>query len=119
VLICGRRQPPEWGLPKGTPLPKESLEETARREVTEETGVMPQIKGGIGAIRYWFIRRRVRFDKTVHFYLMEPIGGSTELHDGEFDFVEWFPWEEACGKLSHDNEVEMVRKAVAMLTGKG
>ncbi|MFQ5827246.1 MAG: NUDIX hydrolase, partial [Dehalococcoidia bacterium] len=106
-------------LPKGTPRPGESLEETARREVAEETGVKSQIEAEIGAIRYWFIRRGVRYDKTVNFYLMVPVGGSPELHDGEFDVVEWAPLEEACRKLSHGNEVEIVRQAAATVAGKG
>ena len=39
IVICGRRQEGEWlwGLPKGTPNPRETNEETAIREVTEET----------------------------------------------------------------------------------
>jgi 8-oxo-dGTP pyrophosphatase MutT (NUDIX family) len=89
------------------------MEETSRREVEEETGVKPAIEAGIGAIHYRFVRRGVSYDKTVHFYLMAPVGGSPELHDEEFDIVQWFPWEEACRKLSHDNEVEIVRRAVA------
>ena len=113
VLICGRKQPQEWGLPKGTPNPGETMEETSRREVEEETGVKPEIEAGIGAIHYRFVRRGASYDKTVHFYLMAPVGGSPELHDEEFDIVQWFPWEEACRKLSHDNEVEIVRRAVA------
>ncbi len=118
VLICGRRQPPEWGLPKGTPDPGESLEETARREVEEETGVKPKIEAEVGATHYRFIRGGVRYDKTVHFYLMAPVGGSPELHDEEFDTVQWFPWEEACRKLSHGNEVEIVRWAAATAAGR-
>ena len=33
VVVCGRTSPPIWGLPKGTPDPGESREETALREV--------------------------------------------------------------------------------------
>ena len=43
VVLCGRIKEGEWRLPKGTPEPGESREETAIREVREETGVQAAI----------------------------------------------------------------------------
>src|SRR6266540_2843565 len=34
-VLCGRSSTRLWGLPKGTPMPGESHEQTARREVRE------------------------------------------------------------------------------------
>jgi len=116
VLLCGREDPLIWGLPKGTPNPGESIEETAAREVAEETGVIPRIEDKIGSIHYWFTHGDVRFSKTVHHYLMTPVGGSPEQHDHEYDFVEWVPAEEACHLLSYENEVDVVRKAIQMVS---
>jgi 8-oxo-dGTP pyrophosphatase MutT (NUDIX family) len=39
VALCHRRAESLWALPKGTPEEGESKEETARREVTEESGL--------------------------------------------------------------------------------
>lgn len=115
VVLCGRKEPPTWNLPKGTPEPGETLEDTALREVREETGLSVIAKRRIGLVRYWFTRDNVRYHKTVHFYLMETNGGSTDAHDPEFDFVEWFPVEEACRKLTFKNEIRMVQRAINMI----
>lgn len=115
VVLCGRKDPPTWNLPKGTPDLGESLVDTARREVEEETGLKVHVLGRIGLIRYRFVRDGVRYHKTVHFYLMEPVGGALEEHDPEFDMVEWFPVAEACLRLTFDNEVRIVRRAAAMV----
>ena len=118
IVICGRDADGVWGLPKGTPDPGESLEQTALREVTEETGLQVRVLGKIGVVEYWFSREGVRYHKWVHHYLMEAIGGSTEEHDVEYDRVEWLPLEVALKTLSFKNEVEMVAQARAMVGGE-
>jgi hypothetical protein len=71
----------------------------------------------VASIRYWFSHKGVLFHKTVHFFLMHPVGGALEDHDVEFDVVQWFPLEEGCGALTYKNEVEVMRKAAAALLG--
>ena len=87
VVICGKRSTNGWiwGLPKGTPEPGETLEETAIREVTEETGLKVDLETPIDSIQYWFVRpdNGVKCHKTVHFYLMSAVGGSFSDHDGD------------------------------------
>jgi 8-oxo-dGTP pyrophosphatase MutT (NUDIX family) len=119
VVLCGRTEQGIWGLPKGGPNPGESMEETALREVREETGLDVAIQGKIGTIEYWFARQGVRYHKFVHHYLMTATGGSVGEHDWEYDEVDWFPAEEACRRLSYRNEVDVVRKAVALIGGEG
>ena len=117
IALCGRLNPPTWNLPKGTPEQEESLEETALREVQEETGLEVQIEGDLGYIEYWFSRpsEARRFHKRVYFYLMSAIGGSVELHDQEFDVVEWIPIEKAFEILTHPTEAEVIRRAFRAL----
>lgn len=120
ILLCGRRQPSLWCLPKGTPDPGEGVRDTAMREVQEETGVVPEIVGKLGEIRYFFkrIQDNTLCDKTVHHYLMTPNGGDPIHHDHEFDDVRWFPVTEAVRVMSYPNEVAIVQKAVDVVTGK-
>ena len=120
ILLCGRREPLLWALPKGTPDPGEGIRFTALREVEEETGVSAQIVGKLGRIRYFFtrIQDNTRCDKTVHHYLMEPIGGDPSLHDHEFDDVRWFSIPQALQVMSYVNETNMVIRAVGALSGK-
>ena len=54
--------------------------------------------------------------KRVHHYLMRPTGGDTANHDHEYDEVRWFPVSEAERRLTFPDEVEMLRKAVALLS---
>ena len=114
-VICGRDSDGVWGLAKGTPNPGESLEQTAVREVTEETGLDVRVVDKLGVIEYWFSREGTRYHKWVHYYLMEAVGGDTSKHDIEYDRVEWFPAEVALKKLTFKNEVEMAEKAKAFL----
>jgi 8-oxo-dGTP pyrophosphatase MutT (NUDIX family) len=116
VALCGRIAPPLWGLPKGTPGRGETREQTAIREVQEETGLKVKIEDFIDKIEYWFVRPPdgVRCHKVVYFYLMSPTGGDVSLHDHEFDVVQWFPVEEAKKALTYENEVRIVEKGVLM-----
>ncbi|MBI4306404.1 MAG: NUDIX hydrolase [Chloroflexi bacterium] len=116
VVICGRRSHSLWALPKGTPNAGESELETAMREVREETGLNVKGAGKIGEIHYSYYRPEdgARVDKTVHFYLMRPVGGNTAAHDPEFDVVEWVEVPEALRRLTYPNEARIVEAAVAL-----
>ena len=116
VVLCGRSDLDLWGLPKGTPQPGESIEQTALREVTEETGLQVRLVAPVGTISYWFVRtrERLRYHKLVHHYLMVPIGGDLSLHDHEYDPVGWFGYQDALQRLTYPNEAAIVRKAVEM-----
>ena len=118
IVICGRDSDGVWGLPKGTPDPGESLEETAIREVTEETGLQVRIVAKVGVVEYWFARAGVRYHKWVHLYLMEATGGNTEDHDVEYDRVEWRPARVALRTLTFKNEADMVAKALKMIEAR-
>lgn len=116
VVICGRREPSLWALPKGTPNPGESGLETALREVREETGLEVEAAGRVGEIHYSYDRPqdRAKIEKTVHFYLMRPVSGDTAAHDPEFDTVEWVEASEALRRLTYPNEARILEAAVAM-----
>jgi 8-oxo-dGTP pyrophosphatase MutT (NUDIX family) len=117
VVLCGRREPHLWGLPKGTPDRGETLAETALREVREETGLDVEIQAALGTITYWFVRQGTRCRKTVYHNLMVPVGGALDRHDPEFDVVQWFEAEEACQHLTYGNEVKVLRRAMKEVLG--
>jgi 8-oxo-dGTP pyrophosphatase MutT (NUDIX family) len=111
VVLVGRLEPERWVLPKGTPTRGESMEQTAAREVAEETGVQVRVIRPLLDIDYWFVLHGVRHFKTVHFYLMEAVGGDTSLHDHEYDVAAWFPIAEAARRLAFANERAVLERA--------
>lgn len=106
-----------WTLPKGTPDPGESVEETALREVAEETGLQVRIVEPLPSIEYEFVQDGTRIHKTVHYFLMAPTGGDLSQHDREFERVRWVPFDEAGGLLSFATERELVAVAATRLAG--
>jgi len=87
-----------WGIPKGFPREGETLEDAARRETWEETGVVPRALVAVGAVRY----RRTQ--KTVFAFvgpgpLEEPRCASHEI-----DGARYFPIEEARARIHPDQE---------------
>jgi 8-oxo-dGTP pyrophosphatase MutT (NUDIX family) len=110
VVLAGREG--MWVLPKGTPDADERIEDTATREVREETGLDVRIVRPIGQIEYWFALPRKRVHKIVHFYLMEALGGDTSQHDHEYDEVRWVHVDEARRMLTFDTYREMLERAL-------
>jgi 8-oxo-dGTP pyrophosphatase MutT (NUDIX family) len=104
-----------WTLPKGTPNPGESREQTAVREVEEETGLEVRITGPLDSIEYWFVQSGTRIHKTVHYFMMEPVGGDLGRHDHEFDDVRWVTFEAAPTMLTFETERALVARAAGLL----
>lgn len=116
IVLVGRRQDGLWALPKGTPEPGESIEETALREAREETGLEVRIVQELGDIAYWFTEHDgTRIHKVVHHFLMEPVGGSLDEHDDEFDVVRWCHLAEAERLLTHQNQRPLLHRAQELI----
>jgi 8-oxo-dGTP pyrophosphatase MutT (NUDIX family) len=118
IVLVHRRHPRLWALPKGTPDAGETLEETALRETREETGLQVALEEPLHSISYVFVRGRTRFHKTVHFFLMRPVGGDLSLHDHEFDEVRWFQLEEALEMMTHATERSVVEEAALRIAAQ-
>ena len=113
-FVAGRRRRESsgtWTLPKGTPEVGETTEETALREVAEETGLTVRILAPFDSIAYTFVQRGTRIHKTVHYFLMAPTGGDLADHDHEFDEVRWISMAEAPEILTFETERALVARA--------
>jgi 8-oxo-dGTP pyrophosphatase MutT (NUDIX family) len=113
ITPAGRRR--ITALPKGGPHAGESGEETAGREVREETGVNVDVLEPLGDVSYVYRRGGRRIHKTVHFYLCEFVSGSTEDHDHEVDDARWIPLEDARSALTYAGERELIDRALSKL----
>ena len=116
VLLCRRNDFDVWNLPGGGMEKDESVDEAVIREVKEETGLEVKTQCFIDSIQYWFVRPNdgVRCHKTVLYYLMDPVGGDTSLHDHEFDEARWFTAEDALKTMSYGNEAKVVEKGLSL-----
>ncbi len=118
LVIGSRRRERDgwtWTLPKGTPIAGETREETALREVGEETGLEVRITGQLDSIEYWFVQSGQRIHKTVHYFLMEPTGGDLAGHDHEFEQVRWVTFDEASRMLTFETERALVARAADLV----
>ncbi|HXX40132.1 MAG TPA: NUDIX hydrolase [bacterium] len=111
----------KWMLPKGTIEPGETPEAVARREVAEETGIHNvRIVSDLGEERYTFFWKAedTYYDKTVHYYLMEFLGGEEASPQREEGFVrcEWVTPDDALDRIKYKETRQVVRRAQEMLT---
>ncbi|HEX6906635.1 MAG TPA: NUDIX domain-containing protein [Terriglobales bacterium] len=114
-----RRQPPAvLALPKGLVDPGEKAEETAIREVGEETGVEAELVSKLADIKYFYVRSwgdKQRVFKIVSFFLLlyrsGRIGEISEEMRIEVKRALWLPLDEAAGKLTYKGERDVLKKA--------
>jgi 8-oxo-dGTP pyrophosphatase MutT (NUDIX family) len=108
-----------WALPKGNLGRGESAEETALREVAEETGLEGVSQRKLGDVRYVYTRRGIRVFKVVSFYLVRYRRGRINDVPGRFRHevaeARWLPLEEAPKLLAYGGERDMARSALATL----
>jgi 8-oxo-dGTP pyrophosphatase MutT (NUDIX family) len=119
IVIVPRGRRRVLGRPKGGPAAGESPEQTAAREVREETGVTARVRDRLGQVDYSYRRGGRRIAKTVHFYLCEFRAGDTADHDHEVDDARWMPLREARHRLSYPGEREMIDRALSILAANG
>ncbi len=112
ILLLKRADEEIWCLPKGTVEPGETLEETAIREVREETGLRVKLLRPLHEVRYSFYwpPEGTNYDKTVTYFLAEPVGGRLEPESG-FDEARWVSRAEALRLLHWKNDKDVVARA--------
>ncbi len=104
-----------WLLPKGHVEPGETFEETAIREVAEETGITASILAPLGVIDFWFMNPDKRIHKTVHHYLLRADSGELSDADREVEEVAWVPLSEVLSRLRYPAERNLMSKVEALL----
>jgi len=109
-------------LPKGLVDPGEKAEQTALREVLEETGINAVPITKLGDTKYVYVRSwgdGERVFKIVSFYLLRyesgEIGDIPSEMKIEVRQALWVPLEEAARKLAYGGEKQMVKRAIAYL----
>jgi 8-oxo-dGTP pyrophosphatase MutT (NUDIX family) len=104
LLVQGKNSAQEWVLPKGHIDPGERMQETAVREVREETGVWARVEGELKPVSFVVNGATVE----IQFYLMEELAkgkpSETRKHT-------WQPLDKALGRATHPESKDLLRLA--------
>lgn len=101
----------EWCLPKGHIEKGETPQQTAVREVHEETGILGEVMESIATVDYWFTGTTQRVHKLVHHFALRQIGGHLTVEgdpDHEAEDAKWVDFQQLDSVLSYPNERKIV-----------
>ena len=125
VLVSQHSQHHGWVFPKGLigdhpstssgQVRKETKENTALREVKEETGVEAKILKPLSPVAYWFKLESDTIKKTVYYFLMEYTGGDITKHDHEMENVEFLPIDKVEERLTYKSDKKVWEEARKLL----
>ena len=105
-----RRAP--WGIPKGQPNPGETMEEAARRETMEETGVICEELIDIGFVDYTRSKKRV-----YAFVGRAPEASAPRCASWEVDKAEFIDVTRA-RRIIHPDQAVLLDRMLQLLSGQ-
>ncbi|MDO8428004.1 MAG: bis(5'-nucleosyl)-tetraphosphatase [Candidatus Diapherotrites archaeon] len=110
-----------WDFPKGHVEQNETLEETALRELEEETGISKNqiaiISGFEQSLSYSYNHSGKKFFKEVTFFLAKTQTQTVKISREHINFT-WLPFELAYSKLTYENAKNILEKAHIFLKQK-
>ncbi|MDQ6614168.1 MAG: NUDIX hydrolase [Actinomycetota bacterium] len=112
VVLVHRPAYDDWSLPKGKADPGENDEDTARREIREETGLETELGVELPSTHYL---DRFSQPKVVRYWAMVPVGGALKAHH-EVDDAQWVPLDRARQMLSYPRDqavLDALREAIS------
>ena len=110
-----RRGQSVWTFPKGRIRRGEAFWEAALREIREETGYLCRLKRTLKATKYIFRSDSTQINKTVHWFLVEPIRQAGVPNPREVKEIGWFSLPEALEKLTYGSDRGLLRIAEDLL----
>lgn len=114
ILLAKHSQHHGWVFPKGIigdTIQGEKKEETAIREVEEETGVQAELLEPLKPVTYWYQFENEKRKKTVYYFIMSFISEDKESRDMEMEEVEWLPVEEVENTLTYPSDKQVWKEA--------
>ncbi len=106
-----------WGFPKGHEETGESAEQTARREIQEETGLTAlTLHASLPALEWTFRSGRTLVRKRCNYFLFESAVGETcPQRDERVTRCVWFSYQDATQDLTFPNTSKLLEKAAAIV----
>jgi len=120
ILVAQHSYHHGWVFPKGLIGDKEHLkgekkEDTAIREVEEETGAIARIVQELEKVTYWYKFEGETVKKTVYYFVMEYVGGDITKHDWEMEDVEFIPANKVMERLTYKSDKKVFEKALPII----
>ena len=116
-LLIKNRRSANWGFPKGHVENFETAEQTAKREVLEETGLRIRLLPGFACHADYTIQGSI--EKSVTIFLAETTDQHTVVQESEIEDYVWLSYYKAMQTLKFDNDRNTLRKAHAYLKRTG
>lgn len=108
-LLIRNRRSAHWGFPKGHIEPGETKEETAIREVMEETGIDIEIIPGFVKNSEYSIQGKI--EKSVSIFLAKTNQSDYKLQEEEIEECGWYTYETALKVLNYENDKYILNEA--------
>ena len=112
-LLIKNKRSANWGFPKGHIEPGETKEETAMREVLEETGVHIHIHPGFVSRSEYTIQGKV--EKSVSIFVAGTTDTQTVIQQEEIEDYIWLRYPEALQMLKFENDKEILVSVSAFM----
>ena len=112
-LLIRNRRSAHWGFPKGHIELGETEEETAIREVFEETGLKIRIVPGFVKKSEYTIQGKI--EKSVSIFLAETDETEYKLQEEEIEECGWFAYNDALRILNYENDKYILTEAKKFL----
>jgi 8-oxo-dGTP pyrophosphatase MutT (NUDIX family) len=106
VLLVHRPAYDDWTFPKGKRDGDETDEDTALREVFEETGLRTRLGSELDTVEYPDDRGRL---KRVRYWAMTVESSTPRSPDHEVDATRWLPADEAEAALTYERDRSVLR----------
>jgi 8-oxo-dGTP pyrophosphatase MutT (NUDIX family) len=104
-----------WTFPKGHPETGESDEQSALREVVEETGWECRVERSLTDVFYRYTHDKVLFHKTVRWFLMSPLKNRGVFDLEEVLEIKWVSLDEAAALVSYGSDKELLKQTALLL----
>lgn len=105
TVLIHRPKYDDWSIPKGKVDPGETLQQTALREVREETFLECTLGAPLTTQHY------PAQNKTVHYWVMHVVADHGFVPNVEVDQLRWVPLDRAAGLLDYAQDKSLIDEA--------